>query len=111
MELHLKTAEEQEQELAAQRLQAIQRGNQARAEVAQKQALQNSKIWKAVKDNKAAADWDYGWIGPKYHPFMKPPPGKPPKSQHHPGPASASFYIKPGLKSDRGGAGYVEGGD
>ena len=47
--------EEEEQELAAQKLQAIQRGNEARKEVAAKKALADSKVWKALKDNKPAA--------------------------------------------------------
>ena len=49
MQLSLKSKEELEQEEAAAKIQAIKRGNEARAEVELKKAIAASPVWAAAK--------------------------------------------------------------
>ena len=55
MQLSLKSKEELEQEEAAAKIQAIKRGNEARAEVELKKAIAASPVWAAAKAGDAAA--------------------------------------------------------
>ena len=53
MELRIKTEEEKEQERAAEKMQAIQRGNAARAEAEARRKLETSPIWACLKKDEA----------------------------------------------------------
>ena len=53
MELRIKTEEEKEQERAAEKMQAIQRGNLARAEAQRKKDLETSPIWATLKKDES----------------------------------------------------------